>query len=35
MHVPFFVRINDAEVVLVVLMVFVAAMMSRGLWLLA
>jgi len=26
-------RINDVEVVLVVLMVFVAAMMARGLWL--
>jgi len=28
-------RINDLEVVLVVLVVFVAAMMARGLWLLA
>ena len=27
-------RINDIEVALVVLMVFVAAMMARGLWLL-
>ena len=35
MHVPVFVRINDAEVVLIVLVVFVAAMMARGLWLLA
>jgi len=33
-RVALLARINDLEVALVVLMVFVAAMMARGLWLL-
>jgi putative membrane protein len=33
-HVAALARINDVEVVLVVLIVFVAAMMARGVWLL-